>query len=552
MVSLQIDSQSTGHFLGQYMNVLSHDIIHNRANRKTQTQALRNFISQVKLQPYGQTYLRSSMAFLISDLCGDDVDVERLKTWAVNDWDDYRTELVHAYKCLIRKDAGYFFIPMVEQQDERLQKNDLKLQKSQLRFKNPEVDEKVHKIVSKDMRDVFLRLEVQKALSILRAVLDPTPIAVGSSDPTQNPGEYGQRDEVAQNYIACIQKTLAFEKHPLVKEALLSLVNHEEEASSLKEPSKVLECIKDNPILRSHTLEELCFSVEVMLRGWDKFLLPLPNYDSNLEMDQKCDESDSYILQQVVESGDGIDDLEEELDQENSSVSNRLEVQEEDDLQQKQGVEDSRKKQVASPRKLPSSAQRSEDEASFTTAQDIQDEKFGTQELNFPKKNIIQDLVSKRKILHVNAKDPLESIVEIAETAKEARLMSIGNNAIENVQLKVEESDSQDETSQYSKVVKKKRKTLKTPRSTAKRRILHTSDDDDDDIWTDSEERKISSGPRHKWTEEECKAVKDGYEMYGRNWAIIKQNFSKALRRRTNVQIKDKFRNMLRAGEIVE
>jgi Myb-like DNA-binding domain len=56
---------------------------------------------------------------------------------------------------------------------------------------------------------------------------------------------------------------------------------------------------------------------------------------------------------------------------------------------------------------------------------------------------------------------------------------------------------------------------------------------------------------RHPWTEEEIAALISGYEKYGMGkWVHIKQEYGYILRNRTTVQIKDKFRNMQRRGEV--
>ena len=56
---------------------------------------------------------------------------------------------------------------------------------------------------------------------------------------------------------------------------------------------------------------------------------------------------------------------------------------------------------------------------------------------------------------------------------------------------------------------------------------------------------------RHPWTEEEVAALLSGFEKYGfGKWVQIKQEYGYILRNRTTVQIKDKFRNMQRRGEV--
>ncbi|OMJ16343.1 hypothetical protein AYI70_g6668 [Smittium culicis] len=47
---------------------------------------------------------------------------------------------------------------------------------------------------------------------------------------------------------------------------------------------------------------------------------------------------------------------------------------------------------------------------------------------------------------------------------------------------------------------------------------------------------------RKPWTDTETQALLDGYELYGSKWAEIKKKYSKDLVRRSNVDLKDKFR----------
>jgi Myb-like DNA-binding domain len=56
---------------------------------------------------------------------------------------------------------------------------------------------------------------------------------------------------------------------------------------------------------------------------------------------------------------------------------------------------------------------------------------------------------------------------------------------------------------------------------------------------------------RRFWTREEKQAVKQGVERYGMgDWSRIKAEFAVVLRHRTNVQIKDCWRTMIRRGEV--
>lgn len=78
---------------------------------------------------------------------------------------------------------------------------------------------------------------------------------------------------------------------------------------------------------------------------------------------------------------------------------------------------------------------------------------------------------------------------------------------------------------------------------------------DPDPLWDDPEDVEVPYPKRRTymdWTVEETNAVREGYAAYGKRWAMIKHNSRHRLSRRTNVQIKDKWRTMVKAGEIEE
>lgn len=85
--------------------------------------------------------------------------------------------------------------------------------------------------------------------------------------------------------------------------------------------------------------------------------------------------------------------------------------------------------------------------------------------------------------------------------------------------------------------------------STPKRR---RSKAPDDDMWEDLGDEPKMPRTYLDWTEDETNAVREGYAKFGKKWAMIKHNSQHRLIRRTNVQIKDKFRTMLKRGEIQE
>lgn len=565
-----IDSEQPGYLMAQYMNSISHDIIHNRSNRKSQMKELGNFCAELKLQTYGQTYLRSSIAVLMADLCGD--NIESLNTWAEDDWENYKVELICCFKILIRKDARHFFIPGVERLEESSRKKSTMMMKNQLRYKNRDVDVKVKQIVSKDFRDAILRIEVQRALSIIRSYLDTRALA--SSDTMEQSHE---EKEKIQNYIACVQGTIAFEKHPSIKEALLSFID--QERICLKERANLLKYFKDNSILKSHTLEELYVRVEIMLRGWEMLVLPRPTlrldyYDPS---DHETDDGDSYILKSAesLDENDGLDEEEEEEEEE--KIELETETKPLHSIQQKQ---ESPAKYKGATATATATAPRSEDDASFETAVDVQEETSGILEpRTLNQKALVEDLVIKRNVLRVDAKDPLASAVKVAATARVAPLVNEQHSPLKKMRLVMEDSDLEGGTESGSGTSPspRRKKRISSNSKKKKRKIVESSDDDE--LWEDTEVKYNGGGVRHRWTEEETKAVRNGYEIYGKNWATIKKEFSKVLAKRSNVQIKvrcllysrknkhstisiiliswfvlaqDKFRTMVRTGEIVE
>ena len=48
------------------------------------------------------------------------------------------------------------------------------------------------------------------------------------------------------------------------------------------------------------------------------------------------------------------------------------------------------------------------------------------------------------------------------------------------------------------------------------------------------------------WTEAETDALEKGMEMFGNDWKTIRDHFSKTLERRSNVNLKDRARNVKR------
>ena len=72
----------------------------------------------------------------------------------------------------------------------------------------------------------------------------------------------------------------------------------------------------------------------------------------------------------------------------------------------------------------------------------------------------------------------------------------------------------------------------------------------EDEIWKDPVSVRSAPRRRNAWTADESEAVYEGYMRFGPKWRMIKDNCDNRLCRRTNVQVKDRFRTMVNRGEI--
>ena len=95
------------------------------------------------------------------------------------------------------------------------------------------------------------------------------------------------------------------------------------------------------------------------------------------------------------------------------------------------------------------------------------------------------------------------------------------------------------------------KKNAKSPNN-RKRKVKPLPDEIVDELWEDPVEPIPKRRVYMDWTEDETRAVKEGYEKFGKRWTMIKHNCQHRLSRRTNVQIKDKWRTMVNVGEIEE
>jgi hypothetical protein len=58
--------------------------------------------------------------------------------------------------------------------------------------------------------------------------------------------------------------------------------------------------------------------------------------------------------------------------------------------------------------------------------------------------------------------------------------------------------------------------------------------------------RRRPPGIKTPWTQEETDALQRGMEIFGNDWKAIKDHFSQVLHRRSNVNLKDRARNIKR------
>ena len=58
--------------------------------------------------------------------------------------------------------------------------------------------------------------------------------------------------------------------------------------------------------------------------------------------------------------------------------------------------------------------------------------------------------------------------------------------------------------------------------------------------------------PRKRWTDKETKAFLEGYEKHGHGKWVQIQKHSPKLKKRSNTQIREKARNMIKCGDLVE
>lgn len=131
----------------------------------------------------------------------------------------------------------------------------------------------------------------------------------------------------------------------------------------------------------------------------------------------------------------------------------------------------------------------------------------------------------------------------------------------EEVMQDIDDEDEEGESDDNKKTSKRR---IRLPQLPKKRRIIkspsatqegapsavsrtYTGPPPDEGIF----DNKGNVVKRHPWNEEEIAALLSGLENHGLGkWALIKQEYGIILRNRTSVQLKDKFRNMKKNGEL--
>lgn len=96
-------------------------------------------------------------------------------------------------------------------------------------------------------------------------------------------------------------------------------------------------------------------------------------------------------------------------------------------------------------------------------------------------------------------------------------------------------------------------KRQRTSPPTNNRHNVAITAEQEEKLWHGSHQEDMDKSPSHRkveWTLEESEAIREGYARFGPRWRMIKDNCDGRLCRRTNVQIKDKFRTMVHQGKI--
>ena len=194
------------------------------------------------------------------------------------------------------------------------------------------------------------------------------------------------------------------------------------------------------------------------------------------------------------------------------------------------------------------------DTSSFATAQESEQdqvEKEGSLPNSDANNSAVAILEQKRIMLKRNAQDPLESMLMIASTANVASAkVPVAEDDIESVDSRKMSKAPEEKSTQRTKPGRMRKLSYSeseeeentsgagTPSMVKKKksgtRLLF--EDSEVDLMADSPPPPKRT--RRKWTEKELNAVKQGYKRFFKDWSRIKSEYSVALGRRTNVNIK--------------
>uniref|UniRef100_A0AAV1V9M8 Myb-like domain-containing protein n=1 Tax=Peronospora matthiolae TaxID=2874970 RepID=A0AAV1V9M8_9STRA len=129
-----------------------------------------------------------------------------------------------------------------------------------------------------------------------------------------------------------------------------------------------------------------------------------------------------------------------------------------------------------------------------------------------------------------------------------------------NVKMEVVHSDVLDESPTLERPESSRppraAEVARVTRREGRRAVARTRVSNDDDVAITSEATDCSTGRRKRvrWSTEEEEALIEGYRLYHKFsnvWMLIKTKFPDVLRNRSNVDLKDKFRNLRRYNRIL-
>lgn len=181
------DPTSPAHLISQYINVLAHAVITepNEQSHKSSDHLL--FLrKKVKIQTYGQTYLRMLMAMMVLNIWA--VEDTMIRQKSPDDWQRCINDLKTLYKASIRKDASCFFVLdlAADESEYNFKTDGAEFHRLQQKLKDERVDPMVMKKLKHQFSKLTMRLKFIKALSIIRSdlerILGQEDVDVGEED----------------------------------------------------------------------------------------------------------------------------------------------------------------------------------------------------------------------------------------------------------------------------------------------------------------------------------------------------------------------------------